>query len=153
MEDFATAVSQRFNNPYIDHSLLAITLNSTSKWRARVLPTLLDYHRQTGALPTGLTFSFAAYLSFYHRGQVRSATGLLGKRGVDTYEIQDDAWVLDFFYDHREDDWDTLVPAVLGNHPMWGTDFTQLPGFQEAVLSMLRKIDQLGMSQAMEALL
>ena len=41
--EFAGAVQDRFNNPFVDHELMSISLNSTSKWRARNLPSLLDY--------------------------------------------------------------------------------------------------------------
>ena len=32
---FAAAVQDRFNNPFINHELMSISLNSTSKWKAR----------------------------------------------------------------------------------------------------------------------
>lgn len=41
--DFASSVSDRFNNPFIDHELLSISLNSTSKWKARNMPSFLSY--------------------------------------------------------------------------------------------------------------
>ena len=41
LEAFAAAVQDRFNNPFINHELMSITLNSTSKWRARNMPCLL----------------------------------------------------------------------------------------------------------------
>ncbi|MFQ9847796.1 MAG: tagaturonate reductase, partial [[Clostridium] leptum] len=43
LQDFAASVTERFRNPYIDHALLSISLNSTSKWKARVLPSLKAY--------------------------------------------------------------------------------------------------------------
>ena len=48
LEAFAAAVQDRFNNPFINHELMSITLNSTSKWRARNMPSLLEY-AQTAA--------------------------------------------------------------------------------------------------------
>ncbi len=65
LEAFASAVQDRFNNPFVDHELMSIALNSTSKWRARNLPSLLEYVEQTGALPACLTMSFAAYAAFF----------------------------------------------------------------------------------------
>ena len=38
---FAAAVEDRFNNPFVDHELMSIPLNSTSKWKARNMPVLL----------------------------------------------------------------------------------------------------------------
>ena len=47
---FAASVTERFKNPFIDHALLAISLNSTSKWKARVMPSLKGYIANTGRL-------------------------------------------------------------------------------------------------------
>ena len=41
---FADSVFERFENPFIDHALLSISLNSVSKWEARVLPSFKDYY-------------------------------------------------------------------------------------------------------------
>ena len=62
---FAAAVQDRFNNPFVNHELMSISLNSTSKWRARVMPTFLDSVAATGVLPACITMSFAAYIAFY----------------------------------------------------------------------------------------
>ncbi|MEG0765690.1 MAG: tagaturonate reductase, partial [Pseudoflavonifractor sp.] len=150
LEDFAAAVTQRFNNPYIDHALLSISLNSTAKWKARVMPSLLEYRARTGKLATCLTFSFAAYLAFYHGGKTRGENCLLGQRGADTYEIKDDQWVLDFFYDHRDDDNAALAHAVIHNEKMWGDALVNLVGFEGTVATMLNMIDGAGMYKAIE---
>lgn len=57
-EDFALAVEERFDNPYVDHRLVDIALNSVSKWRARVLPSVEAFHRPAGgaAPPAGIFF-------------------------------------------------------------------------------------------------
>ncbi len=62
---FGEAVLERFSNPFIRHLLLSIALNSVSKFKARVLPTILEYKEQFGAYPKGLTFSLAALIAFY----------------------------------------------------------------------------------------
>ena len=74
LDAFAASVMDRFNNPYIDHRLLDIALNSTSKWKARVLPSAAEFFRRTGTLPKRLTFSFAAYIAFYRSGAARETT-------------------------------------------------------------------------------
>ncbi|MDR2532709.1 MAG: tagaturonate reductase [Oscillospiraceae bacterium] len=68
LEGFAKAVFERFSNPYIRHELLGITLNCVSKFKTRVLPTILEYQRRFGELPPILTFSFAALIAFYKNG-------------------------------------------------------------------------------------
>jgi len=151
LDDFAAAVSERFSNPYIDHQLLSIALNSTSKWKARCMPSLLEYSRRNdGRLPACLTFSFAAYLKFYHNGTEKGNGCLNAVRGNDTYSIRDDQWVLDFFYEHRKDDNRNLAHAVIQNNKMWGAELSGLSGFEEAVTADMKLIDEKGMFNAMK---
>ena len=82
-EKFAAAVSDRYNNPFVDHQLMSISLNSTSKWKARDLPSLLEYVEKFGKLPQALCMGFAAYIAFYSTDiQRREADGLICKRPV-----------------------------------------------------------------------
>lgn len=99
---FAAAVENRFDNPFIDHALLSICLNSTAKWRARDLPTLKDYAAETGNLPKCLATSLATLISFYTQELVsREGDGLHLRRSDGTeYTAQDDAFVLDFYAAH-----------------------------------------------------
>jgi tagaturonate reductase len=150
---FASAVSERFANPYIDHQLLSISLNSTSKWKARCMPSLLAYaERNGGKLPECLTFSFAAYMDFYRAGREKGEGCLIGKRGEDTFEIKDDPWVLDFYYDHRDDDNAAIAAAVIGNEKMWGAELKNLPGFEAEVVNYLNRIDKEGIYEVMKTL-
>ena len=142
LEQFAQAVEDRFNNPFVDHALLSICLNTVSKWRARDLPSLLAYHRQSGALPPCLTMSLAAAIQFYC-GQMEALTdrGLECRRPDGTaYTVSDDRWVLEFCWDHQEDDAETLVRAILSHQQMWGMDLTTVAGLTEAVTEDLGKI-------------
>ena len=125
---FASDVSDRFANPFIDHQLLSISLNSTSKWKARCMPSLLEYYKRNNELPKCMTFSFAAYISFYHNCYEKGEDCLLAKRGEDTYKIMDDQWVLDFYYDHKDDDDATIAKEVINNNKMWGDELMNLPG-------------------------
>lgn len=150
LDDFASAVFERFKNPHIDHSLLAISLNSTSKWRARVMPSVLEYINRKGALPSCLTFSFAAYINFYTQETSGDGGYLVGKRGKDTYEIKDDDFVLDFFIKHKDDSIEELVTAVVENTVMWGDALLKADGFKEAVTEYLTDIKKLGVRAAMK---
>ena len=62
---YAKAVLERFRNPFVKHALLSIALNSVSKWKVRVLPSLLGSLQQNRRLPPALTFSLAALIHFY----------------------------------------------------------------------------------------
>ena len=151
-KQFAAAVEDRFNNPFVNHELLSISLNSTSKWRARNLPSLLDYVAANGALPPCLAMSFAAYLAFY-TSEIQGLTeaGLVAKRPAgNEYTISDDRWVLEFYAAHRNDAVPALVHAVMTDTRMWGQDLTQIPGFEEATVRNLTMIREQGAKAAFE---
>lgn len=150
LEDFVAAVTERFNNPYIDHALLSIALNSTAKWKARVLPSLTEYVRRMGTLPQCLTFSFAAYIAFYHNAKERGEGCLIGYRNGEAYEVKDDAWVLDFYYDHRNDSPQEIARAVIRNADMWDGALEALPAFESAVTACLERMEAMGMYESLK---
>ena len=65
LEAFGADVFARFRNPHIHHRLLTIALNSSSKVKERILPSLLAYHAATGALPARLVIALAAFIRLY----------------------------------------------------------------------------------------
>ena len=152
---FAAAVEDRFNNPFVNHELMSISLNSTSKWKARNMPSFLAYIDEQKKLPKCLTMSLAAYIAFYSNDiQERTADGLICKRPAgNTYKIQDDAWALDFYYAHKDDTAAQLVYAVLTNTQMWDQDLTQISGLEAAVLADLEKIRTEGAEAAYKSCL
>lgn len=137
---FADAVIERFQNPFIQHRLLAISMNSVSKWRARILPTLKDSYAATDKLPPCLSFSLAALAVFY-RSSERGEGCLIGRRGSETYEIRDEAYVLDFFAAHAGDSADELARALLANTEFWGEDLTALGDLAGLVGGYIRDIE------------
>ena len=153
LKEFGEAVFDRFANPFIDHELLSIALNSTAKWKARVMPSLLEYYEQKGYLPKILTFSYAAYLSFYHCGRVLEAGVLKGERNGREFLIKDDEWVLKEFLRLRDAGALELVGAITDNEKMWGDSLGKLPGFKETVTDDLKLITDMGMYEAMRKIL
>ena len=146
--DFAKAVTDRFNNPFIDHALLAISLNSTSKWKARVLPSLKGYVEKYGRLPKCLAASLAFYLAFY-QGVRFDGKELFGIRGEEEYPIKDDQEILEFYNEHREDDSSGLANAALANMAFWGEDLTKIAGLCEEVAADLAVIKEKGAYELM----
>lgn len=138
-ESFARSVEERFANPYVDHRLMDIALNSVSKWRTRVLPSVTGYLRQNGRLPVRLVFSFAALCALYTQGQ----------RGGEAYPLRDEEAVLDFFARHREDAAEELVSALAAREELWGQDLNLLPGFTAAAAAHLDRIRREGMAAAL----
>lgn len=147
--DFANAVITRFNNPYVKHALLSISLNSVSKWRARCMPSFLEYIEKEGKLPTHLTFSLAALMAFYTGTEIRDKA-LIGHRNGEEYQILDDAYVLEFFAENSSKDAAEYTHAVLSNESFWGQDLTKLAGVEAAVAGYMADIRALGMREAME---
>ena len=142
LEDFASAVQDRFNNPFVNHELMSISLNSTSKWRARNMPSFLEYIEKMGKLPACLTMSFAAYIAFFSNDiQALTDKGLVCRRPKgNEYVCSDDRWALEFYYAHKDDSVEELVHAVMTNEEMWGQDLTQIAGFEAATVENLKKI-------------
>ena len=155
LEAFAAAVQDRFNNPFINHELMSITLNSTSKWRARNMPSLLEYAQTAGKLPPCLAMSFAAYIAFYSSDiQALTEQGLVCRRPKgNEYTVSDDRWVLEFYYSRRGVSDETLVHDVMTNEKMWGQDLTLGPGFEQAAAENLRRIRTEGARAAFAACL
>jgi len=137
---FAASVFERFENPFIDHALLSISLNSVSKWKARVLPSFKDHVANKGELPRLITFSLAALFAFYSSEDLREGT-LYAKRVDGTaYEIHDDAHVLEFFAANSGKDADTFVKAALSNEVFWGEDLTGYEDMEKTVAEWLTLI-------------
>lgn len=147
--EFADAVLTRFRNPYVKHAHLAISLNSVSKWRARCMPSFLDYIRNEGKIPAHLTFSLAALMSFYTGSEIRDKA-LIGHRGEEEYRIMDDAAVLDFFAVNSGKEAAEYVHAVLSNVDFWGQDLSALAGVEEAIIAYVSEIRANGMRATME---
>ncbi|MBR3307205.1 MAG: tagaturonate reductase [Lachnospiraceae bacterium] len=154
-DDFAAAVTDRFNNPFVNHELMSISLNSTSKWKARNMPSFLEYIEKFGKLPAALTMSLAAYIAFYSTGIARrEADSLICVRPKgNEYKVQDDGWVLDFYYEHRDAADAELVKAVLSNEKMWDRDLTKIEGLYDTVLADLKKIREDGAEAAYKSVL
>jgi len=159
LQDFAAAVSERFGNPFIKHFLLSIALNSTSKFKSRLLPSIKEYLRRKGTLPRRLTFSLAALIAFY-RGRAITGQSLLGLRGTAEYNIQDDLPVLELFARlwtaHAAADATPaatlqLVQQLLARQEIWGEDLNALSGFAAAVAEHLQTILTRGAREALQA--
>lgn len=152
VKQFAESVMERFENPFIKHSLLSISLNSVSKFKSRVLPTIKETQAKTGCLPDALTFSLAALMAFYS-GKMNAEGKFTAERGGDTYEIIDDAAVLGFFAENAGHSADSFVQAFLSRADFWGEDLTEIPGLCDKAAGYLQSIRDNGARGAVEKLL
>ena len=147
-EEFAASVLERFNNPYIDHRLLDISLNSVSKFKARCLPSLLD-NVKNGIFPKKLFFGLACLIEFYN-GQFDENGKFIGTRNSEAYEIRDNKEVLDFFNTINADS--EKVKKILSNTDFWGCDLTEIEGAAEFIWKICNAIESDGIKSAMELL-
>jgi tagaturonate reductase len=150
---FADSVIERFENPFIKHSLLAISLNSISKFKVRVLPSIKDTFRRTGKLPDSLCFSMAALMAFYS-GDMGENGKFTAKRGKDTYEIMDDDYVIRFFANNHSLPPGEFAEAFLKREDLWDEDLTILmPGVADMVGNYLQSIRKNGIRATITDLL
>lgn len=132
LDSFAGSVIERFQNPFIRHELSSIALNSVSKFKVRVLPSLLRYQREKGTLPQGLVDSLSWLIAFYK----------MTWQG-DTLPVNDVPEVTAFFTNV----WsagkpETVVQLVLSNTKLWDEDLSNVPGLSVAVTERLHAILQ-----------
>lgn len=140
LNQFANDVLDRFKNPYLEHELMSISLNSISKYKTRVLPSVLEYIKRKEQLPHHLLFSLAALIAFYK-----------GERGIEPITLKDDEQVLEFFKTQwKQQNIPTLVDNVLSNTNFWGVDLTTYNGLEQEVLKHLEAILEKGMPSTLK---
>lgn len=105
LTDYAENVLTRFSNPYIKHYLSSIALNSVSKFKVRVLPSILEYKKRFGRLPETLTFSFAKLIEFYRTDKTNDApdvTAFMKTATVSEILSRTDLWGEDLSFMKEE---------------------------------------------------
>lgn len=158
LTSFAEGILERFANPFIDHKWLDISLNSISKFKTRVLPSLIEYNEKWNELPEKLVFSLAALITFY-KGREIKENQLIAYRNGEEYLIKDDLTVLDFFanlwrsYQKKEIDMFKLAKEVLGNRAFWQQDLNYLPGLTKLLVKNLKEIEEKGVKESLIRLL
>jgi mannitol-1-phosphate/altronate dehydrogenase len=136
-EAYARTILDRFDNPFMEHKLEDIALNSVSKWRSRLLPSALDYTAATGAVPSLIAFSLAALIERY--------TTVAG--------LKDDACVLaafDGLKDLAAGDPAAAARRALADPAIWGEPLPAIPGFELAVVASFQEIRALGVAVALD---
>lgn len=123
---FGKDVLERFANPFVKHQLLSIALNSVSKFKARVLPTIMEYYEMNKSLPKCMTFSLAALIAFYR-----------------TNEANDNEDIMSFMKEASVED-------ILKMEKYWGCDLSFMKDEVEHYLSVMATE---GMKKAYEEVL
>ena len=145
LHKFVQDVLDRFRNPLLKHQLISISLNSTSKFVARLLPTLTDYYVSKGSLPKRIVFGLSALIRFYK-----------GAFNEQEIKLNDDVKVLSFFnlnwnkYDSNDMNMNVLIGIILSNTEIWGKDLTQFEGLVEAVGYNIISIENIGVLETLK---
>ncbi len=142
---FAEDVLERFNNPFVDHAVTSIMLNSFPKYQTRDLPGLKTYLERKGKLPKGLVLGLAAIITYYKGGVREDGAEITPNDAPEIIQLLKDLWITN----------DTLkiTQGVLGNTAIWGEDLNLIPGLTAAVKANLDYIQENGMLETVKAIL
>lgn len=105
--NYASSVMQRFSNPYIRHMCQSIALNSVSKFKVRVLPSILQYKEKYGKYPQALMLAFAKLIEFYKKGTPNDGEEIMKKMK------------------------ELSVAQILSDASLWGQDLSSLTPYVE----------------------
>ncbi|GGH85925.1 tagaturonate reductase [Pullulanibacillus pueri] len=142
---FAESVIQRFLNPFNHHQLSDIGLNGLSKFRVRVLPTLLDYIEKYHQVPEILSYSFAASLLYYRVHYYEGDTAY-GQWKGKTYPLKENNETLKFLeqawqnYDDTSEKMEAVVNTILENQTLWEKNLNKVPTLKKKVIHFLSKL-------------
>jgi tagaturonate reductase len=122
--DFGLRVLDRFRNPHLQHQWLSITMQYSSKIKSRDIPVLLRHFQQKSSPPQLMSLGFAAYLLFMRGG---------------SHAVNDDkaGYYVKLWADNTPQE---VVHQSLSDETLWGTDLTQLPGFEATVATYLEDL-------------
>lgn len=115
--DYSKQVMERFDNPFINHKLSSIALNSISKVRTRLLPSFIEYYRINNKVPKHITLVLSAYIYVYTR-----------QSKLNIYDTKD---VLDIFEQLKKSE--KYVELILSSEKLWGEDMTKYFDLTEMV--------------------
>jgi tagaturonate reductase len=137
LNSFAEQVLDRFRNPFIKHQLSDIALNSISKFKVRVLPSILEYISVNHKLPRQLTFSFACLIRFYK-----------GSWNGENLPVKDSDDIVDAFFNiWKLNNYNQIAKASLENTGFWDEDLTKIDGLAKAIAVALKEIETNGIEK------
>ena len=145
LEKFAHDVLERFNNPFVDHQVTSIMLNSFPKYQTRDLPGLKTYLQRKGKLPEGLVLGLAAIITYYKGGVRADGAEIVPNDAPEIMDLLKQLWATG--------DTAKIAEGVLGATSIWGEDLNLIPGLAEAVKKDLDSIQEKGMLETVKAIL
>ena len=148
LQQFASDVLERFNNPYVDHQVTSIMLNSFPKYQTRDLPGLKTYLERKGELPKGLVLGLAAIITYYKGGTRADGAPIQPNDDQKIMDLLTELWATG---DTRK-----VAEGVLAAKDLiWGEhgDLNQIPGLTDMVVCFLDSIQEKGMLETVKSIL
>ncbi|MCI5982325.1 MAG: tagaturonate reductase [Marinilabiliaceae bacterium] len=148
LQQFGADVLERFNNPFVDHQVTSIMLNSFPKFQTRDLPGLKTYLERKGELPKGLVLGLAAIITYYKGGKRADGIEIVPNDAQEIMDLLKNLWATG---DTRK-----VAEGVLGAKDLIWTehgDLNQIPGLTDMVTDFLNQIEQKGMLETVKGIL
>jgi tagaturonate reductase len=149
LQQFAADVLERFDNPYVDHAVTSIMLNSFPKYETRDLPGLKTYLERKGELPKGLVLGLAAIITYYKGGTRADGAPIQPNDAQEIMDLLKNLWATG---DTRK-----VAEGVLGaTDIIWkesGQNLNEIPGLTDMVTDFLNQIQEKGMLETVKGIL
>ena len=148
LKKFAEDVLERFNNPFVDHAVTSIMLNSFPKYQTRDLPGLKTYLKRKGELPKGLALGLAAIITYYKGGTRADGTEIIPNDAPEIMQLLKDLWATG--------DTHKVAEGVLAAKDLiWGEhgDLNTVPGLTDMITCFLKSIQEKGMQETVKGIL
>lgn len=142
---FGKDVLDRFNNPFVDHQVTSIMLNSFPKYQTRDLPGLKVYLERKGVLPKGLVLGLAAIITYYKGGVREDGAEIVPNDAQDIMDMLRDLW--------SSGSTQKVAEGVLAAENIWGENLNNIPGLADAVKDYLDDIQEKGMLETVKSIL
>ena len=149
LRQFASDVLERFNNPYVDHQVTSIMLNSFPKFETRDLPGLKTYLERKGELPKGLVLGLAAIITYYKGGTRADGAPIQPNDAQEIMDLLQQLWATGCTR--------KVAEGVLGaTDVIWKEskqNLNEIPGLTDMVASFLDSIQEKGMIETVKSIL
>jgi len=148
LTEYAASVVGRFKNPFINHKLLDISLNSMTKFKTRLLPQMITHYERTNAVPELISLAFAALICFY-RGEYK------GK----THAVKDDQFFMEMLGDmwkkppQNENEAIEMIKPLIELESHWEYPLHKMAGLKEKLAKDIYAISSGDMADVMKGYL
>jgi tagaturonate reductase len=146
---YAREILARFRNPFIEHSLVSICSNCSTKVGTRLFPAIRSFMKQHGVVPRRLLFGVAAVMLLLrdsdvedaHLAFIREAWACVDDQSVDDQSVDDQS----------PDSTLAFVQRILAKQVEWSREPIDLPAIAPEVARILTKIRENGLRVTMES--